>query len=54
MLLRKLQGRENTFSLLYCIYWKKPASKWTSAVQTYVVQGYTVYRNEWKEEGSKI
>lgn len=42
MLLRKSQGREATFTVLYCIEKNKinqnPACKWTRAAETRVVQ----------------
>lgn len=35
--------KQNSFIALYCIYFKKSAYMWAYAVQTYVVQGPTVY-----------
>lgn len=36
--------RENTFTVLYCMYLKKKkVCKWTRVVQTHVVQRSTVY-----------
>lgn len=42
MLLMKSYIRENTFTVLHCIYWKKSTFKWTCTVQIYVVQGSAV------------
>ena len=42
MLLRKSQGRENTFTVLYRIYRKIFASEWTSAAQACALQRSTV------------
>lgn len=37
-----IKRKENTFIVLYCIYWKKGMYKWTHSVQTHVVLGSTV------------
>ena len=36
-------GKENTFTVVYCIYQNKYIYKWTPEIQTSGVQGSTVY-----------
>lgn len=56
MLLGKSWGRQNTFTVLYYIYWyHKSMCKWTCTFQNHVVQGSTVLHwiPQWKM-GSKF
>ena len=41
-MLRQSWGRENTLAVPTCIYWKKPAYKWTHADQIHAVWDSTV------------